>query len=166
MLDWMKTLWEYNYWAHHKMLDCVAQLTEADFKQAVAYSVGSVHEQVVHVMWAEALWYARICGLPKPNYNTGDYPTIQTIRTKWDAIEADWRSYVNTMTEADLSGSFTYARGNGEPTSSLIRETLWHVVNHGTDHRAQILQLCHKYGAPTFEQDMFFYYRARNSKQK
>jgi uncharacterized damage-inducible protein DinB len=51
---------------------------------------------------------------------------------------------------------------NGEIVTSVLREILWHVVNHGTDHRAQILQLCYVYGAPTFEQDMFFFYRVRD----
>jgi uncharacterized damage-inducible protein DinB len=68
------------------------------------------------------------------------------------------------VTEADLEGTFDYVRGNNEAMTSIVREILWHIVNHGTDHRAQILQLCHAYGAPTFEQDMFFYFRARDKK--
>lgn len=162
MLNWIKTIWDYNYWAHHKMIDCVGQLSDTDFKKEVDYSMGSVHRQIVHVMWAESVWYARINGLVRPEFTTEDYPTVEAIRTKWSDIEAQWRTYLERLTEAELSTSFDYTRGNNEATSSVLRETLWHVVNHGTDHRAQILQLCHGYGAPTFEQDMFFYYRARD----
>ena len=32
-------------------------------------------------------------------------------------------------------------------------QVLLHVANHGTDHRATILQKLHEYGAPTFDQD-------------
>jgi uncharacterized damage-inducible protein DinB len=32
------------------------------------------------------------------------------------------------------------------------------MVNHGTDHRAQILRLLYDLGAPTFEQDMIIYW--------
>ena len=159
MLDWIKTIWDYNYWAHRKMFGCVMALSEADFKQPVVYSVGSVHEQVVHTMWAEAIWYARIHGEPRPTFTVADYPTRGAIRAKWDDIEAQWRAYLDTLTEADLNQLFVYTRGSGEKASNILRETLWHVVNHGTDHRAQILQLLHGYGAPTFEQDMFFYFR-------
>jgi uncharacterized damage-inducible protein DinB len=164
MLDWIKTIWDYNYWAHHQMLDCVAHLADDDFKRPVDYSMGSVNQQIVHVMWAECVWYARIHRLPRPVFTHHDYPTVQAIRTKWEAVEADWRKYLDSISEADLSGTFDYTRGNDEAVTSIVREILWHVVNHGTDHRAQILQLCHTYGAPTFEQDMFFYFRARDMK--
>jgi uncharacterized damage-inducible protein DinB len=32
-----------------------------------------------------------------------------------------------------------------------------HVVNHGTDHRAQVLRILYELGAPTFEQDIMEY---------
>ncbi|MDQ7034849.1 MAG: DinB family protein [Anaerolineae bacterium] len=166
MLDWIKTIWDYNYRAHHQMMDCVAQLSEADFKKEVEYSMGSVHRQVVHVMWAESVWFARINGLSRPEYTVDDYPTVQAIRKKWSDVEMQWQTYLDRLTEEELSASFDYVRGNDEETSSILRETLWHVVNHGTDHRAQILQLCHSYGAPTFEQDMFFYFQARDGIEK
>jgi len=42
-----------------------------------------------------------------------------------------------------------------------VAETLLHVVNHGTDHRAQILAMLHGMGAPTVAQDLLFYMRSR-----
>jgi uncharacterized damage-inducible protein DinB len=162
MLDWIKTIWEYNYWAHHKMLDCVAHLSDEDFRRDVAYSIGSVQQQVVHVMWAENLWYARIQGTPFTELHAKDYPTPAAVRAKWSEVEAEWRAYLGRLTEADLDTTFQYTRSDGETITSLLSEILGHVVNHGTDHRAQILHLCYGYGAPTFEQDMFFYFRARD----
>ena len=41
-----------------------------------------------------------------------------------------------------------------------IGEALIHVVNHSTDHRAQMLRLIGDYGGQTFEQDIIFYLRA------
>ena len=164
MLNWINTIWHYNYWAHHQMLDCVSHISETDFKREVDYSMGSVHRQVVHVMWAESIWYARINGLPRPEYTVTDYPTLAAIRDKWSDIEAQWRAYLDRLTETELHSTFDYVRGNNEAITSVVYEILWHIVNHGTDHRAQILQLSHTYGAPTFEQDMFFYFRARDKK--
>jgi uncharacterized damage-inducible protein DinB len=40
-------------------------------------------------------------------------------------------------------------------------QVLAHVVNHGTDHRAQILRLLDRYGAPTFDQDLILHLWAR-----
>jgi uncharacterized damage-inducible protein DinB len=36
-------------------------------------------------------------------------------------------------------------------------QILLHVVNHGTDHRAQVLRALHDFGAETKEQDFIFY---------
>ena len=36
-------------------------------------------------------------------------------------------------------------------------QVLVHLVNHGTDHRAQMLRILHDLGAPTFDQDFVLY---------
>jgi uncharacterized damage-inducible protein DinB len=36
---------------------------------------------------------------------------------------------------------------------------LLHVVNHGTDHRAQILGMIDRMDGPTIEQDLIFFLR-------
>jgi uncharacterized damage-inducible protein DinB len=46
-----------------------------------------------------------------------------------------------------------------------IGEVLIHVVNHGTDHRAQMLRLIGDYGGQTFEQDIIFYLREKQASE-
>jgi uncharacterized damage-inducible protein DinB len=36
-----------------------------------------------------------------------------------------------------------------------------HVINHGTDHRAQILAMLNQLGGETVEQDLIFYLREK-----
>ncbi len=43
--------------------------------------------------------------------------------------------------------------GMNEPAWQVIL----HVVNHGTDHRAQVLRVLHDIGAPTFNQDLIIH---------
>jgi uncharacterized damage-inducible protein DinB len=38
-----------------------------------------------------------------------------------------------------------------------VWQTLLHLVNHGTDHRAQVLRALHGFDAPTFDQDFVFH---------
>jgi uncharacterized damage-inducible protein DinB len=38
----------------------------------------------------------------------------------------------------------------------LVWQILAHMVNHGTDHRAQVLAVLYSLGAPTIEQDLMF----------
>lgn len=162
LLDWINNIWEYNYWGNHKILDCIETVSEEDFKRHVDYSIGSLHAQIVHVMWAEEIWLSRIQGRPRPGWSTETHTSLAAVREQWTELEANWRAYLATLTEEDLAGTFTYTRGNDQQVTSILHEILRHVVNHGTDHRAQMLRIIHDYGGETFEQDMFFYYMERD----
>jgi uncharacterized damage-inducible protein DinB len=128
--------------------------------------MGSLHAQIVHTMWAEEHWLARIQARPRTNWTIETYPTLSTIREQWLEVEANWRTYLAALTEKDIVTTFTYTRFAGEKTSNVVHEILRHVVNHGTDHRSQMLRIIHDYGGETFEQDMFFYYRERDGNDK
>src|SRR5690554_3195195 len=54
-----RTLFDYNFWAHRRVWDCVMQLNEAQYRQPCDYSIGSVHEQLAHTLAAERLWLGR-----------------------------------------------------------------------------------------------------------
>ncbi|NOK62014.1 MAG: hypothetical protein GFH23_1086650n1, partial [Chloroflexi bacterium AL-N1] len=45
----------------------------------------------------------------------------------------------------------------GEDKDLVLWQVLLHVVNHGTDHRAQLLRLLHDLGVRTTSQDYIFY---------
>jgi uncharacterized damage-inducible protein DinB len=163
MLDWIQTLWGYNYWAHHKLWNSIMTISESDFKKPVAYSVGSVHIQVVHVMWAEAVWYARLHDASRPTFTIEDYPTRPSIREKWNDVEEKWRVYLDNLTESELERQIEVVRFNGEHYIHSVQEMLLHAVNHGTDHRGQILRLIHDYGGDTYAQDMISYFRDKQN---
>ena len=44
-----------------------------------------------------------------------------------------------------------------EDKDLILWQVLLHVVNHGTDHRAQALRLLHDMGVETTSQDYIFY---------
>lgn len=163
LLDYIKTIWDYNYWARDRIWPCIASVSEEDFSRPVEYSIGSLHAQVVHVMWAEDVWLHRLQNKPVPTYTTVDYPTRSDILAKWREVESSWHTYIAALTEAELQRTFLMTRANGEQYTHRPIETLTHIVNHSTDHRAQILQLVDRYGGDTVEQDMIFYFREKNT---
>jgi len=46
---------------------------------------------------------------------------------------------------------------DGEDKDLILWQVLLHVVNHGTDHRAQVLRLLADLGVKTESQDYIFY---------
>ena len=65
------------------------------------------------------------------------------------------RSYL-----AELRDEMLFAKPITEPEEDkdlVVWQVLLHVVNHGTDHRAQILRLLNDLGVKTTAQDYIFY---------
>ena len=63
----------------------------------------------------------------------------------WDTVEAGTRAVLADLREEDLRRSITDTR--------LAWQVLWHVLSHGTDHRAQTMAILADLGAKTFPQD-------------
>ncbi len=161
-LDTIQMLYDYNYWAHRRVWDYLIRLDDEAFYRHVDYSMGSIHSQLVHTMSAEWIWLSRLQGTsPTAMLRNEDYPTHESIRTKWDEVENDMRHFLNNLDDRRLNDSFTFNSTKGIHHEESVLGVLIHVVNHGTDHRAQMLALCHQLGGETIEQDLIFYLRSQ-----
>lgn len=154
-IETVKELFRYNYWAHRGVWECILKLSEEQFVQEFDYAWKSVHGQVVHVMGAEEVWLTRIRdGISPPELpSLKMFPTRNSIRRRWDVIEQEMSSYLSTIDSDVLKADFTYTNTKGNAYQLNRGATLLHLVNHGTDHRAQILYMIHQMGGETIEQD-------------
>ena len=155
----IRTLHDYNFWTHRRVWACIEQLTDEQFTRHFDYSIGSIRNHIVHVMSVDERWFARLQGIePPPRLMPDEFPTRADARAKWDTIEASMRAYLDRLTGAELNESFDYDLSHrGGQKHDTRWQILVHVVNHGTDHRAQILSLLYALGAPTTEQDLTAY---------
>jgi uncharacterized damage-inducible protein DinB len=164
-VDHIRMLYDYNYWAHRLVWGCVMGITDEQFERQLGYSWGSIHAQVVHVMSAEWMWFSRLRGTsPKAMFDPNDYPNRESVLNKWNEIEVDIRDHVSSLSEDYLDGLFTYTTTSGNTYTQPIVPILLHVINHGTDHRAQILAMLNQLGGETVEQDLIFYLREKAEK--
>jgi uncharacterized damage-inducible protein DinB len=154
-----RKLINYNYWAHQRVWECVLKLSEEQFKRPCDYSIGSVHDQIVHTMAAEWLWLQRLNGTsPESLFDSADYPTRESIRAKWDTVEADWRAFMDALRDDQLEETLHYTSISGRaPRQNAIWQVLSHILNHSTDHRSQTLAVIHQVGGETIAQDLIFY---------
>ncbi len=151
--DALRTLYDYHYWElHHVWNDCVMQLSDAQFRQDSGYSHGSIHAEVVHLMNGEWLWLARARGQsPQGDLTPADYPDRAGIRTKWDHIETEMRGFVATMNTDTLEAAVHYTLPQGAQVENHVWKILFHILNHGTIHRAEIMAISHQIGGPSFD---------------
>ncbi len=150
---------DYNYWAHRRAWACVVALSDDQFTQPLTYSQGSIHNQIVHTMWAEEVWLTRMLDQPQPTYTAADFPTRDSIRTYWDDLEARFRTAIEPLDDAELERPVRYYNSKGTAFEQMIIEIVLHVVNHGMDHRAQTLAMMHTLGAETIDQDVIAFLR-------
>ena len=157
--NYIQTLIEYNYALYNRVWESIMQLSDEQFVQEVAYGVGSIRNQMVHVAMVDTRWRRGLQGDPTARSYTPDpanYPTRMAVHTLWAESSQAVLSFVASLDETALENP---APNLNEPAWQILA----HLVNHGTDHRAQILRLLHELGAPTFPQDFIIYLWQRDS---
>jgi uncharacterized damage-inducible protein DinB len=161
-LNYIQQMITYNYALHRKLWESIDHLTEEQYLQPIDYSVGSVRNHMVHVMSTDHRWLSRIQGEELPDrLNPDDFPNRELTKDYWRTFETDILLAVSELKVTDLQREVEYVvrRNNGDTYQhrSAVWEIYAHIVNHGTEHRVQVLRLLYDFGAPTFEQDYMIY---------
>lgn len=153
----LRHLYAYHFAENRALWDTyVGQLSYEQFIQPVNYSYGSVRNQIVHMINVDDIWFSELRGgEPLEPPPPGEADDRQIIRAYWDAVEAQMRDYLATLQDDALFS--TPITEPDEDKDLIVWQVLLHVVNHGTDHRAQLLRLLHDLGVQTTGQDYIFY---------
>ena len=134
----------------------VTQLSQEQFTQEMNYSHGSVRAQIVHLMSVDEVWFSELQGVePSEPFPSASLDDRDDIRAHWDSVEQGMRAYL-----AQLRDDMLFDKPIEEPEEDkalVVWQVLLHVVNHGTDHRAQLLRLLNDLGLETVSQDYIFY---------
>jgi uncharacterized damage-inducible protein DinB len=149
--------YEYHFTENRKIWDSyIASLPYEQFIQDVGYSPGSVREQIIHLMSVDEVWFSELQGVePSESLPSANFDDREHIRSHWDDIEKRMRNYL-----AELQDDTIFEKPIKEPEEDkdlIVWQVLLHVVNHGTDHRAQLLRLLNDLGIKTESQDYIFY---------
>lgn len=155
----IREFYDYHFVLNRRVWDeCIMRLTDAQFVQDLPYSIGSIRNQTVHMMDVDAGWFARLKHEPRPPFlEPSDFPDRAAVRIHWDHVEAAMRDYLKKLQDADLWETVTFPTRRSGMVTNTRWQILLHVVNHATDHRAQLLAMLFQLGAPTLEQDFMLY---------
>ena len=149
--------YDYHFSENRKIWDrYVTQLSDEQFIQHVDYSRGSVRDQILHLISCDDVWFSELRGVEfAGDLNPADFHDRESIRAHWDNVEQAMRDYL-----AKLRDDMLFDKPIEEPEEDkdlIVWQVLLHVVNHGTDHRAQLLRLLNDLGVQTTSQDYIFY---------
>jgi uncharacterized damage-inducible protein DinB len=156
--DVIRSLYQYNVWANHRILLPASNLTPEQFLAAKGSSYSSVRDTLVHIMSAEWIWLARWKGSsPSALFEAIEYPNSRSIQTRWEAIEAETQQFIDQLNPSQLAEVVSYVNTRGEKWAYPLWQQMIHQVNHATQHRSEVAAILTNLGCSPGDLDYLVY---------
>jgi uncharacterized damage-inducible protein DinB len=151
--DEIRVLFAYDRWATRKVLDVLEGVDPAVWARTEVVGDWGLGAILVHHLGASQRWrhaFQDTGESPEPELEP--LPSIDDLRDRWDAEWAVVDAWLPTVTD-DFVGHVH----EGVP----VWQMLVHVVNHGTQHRAEAAALLTAEGRSPGELDLIFFAEER-----
>lgn len=153
------TLYKYNQWANGKILGAAANVNSEQFLADAAFPHGGLRSTLVHTLFAQWIWHTRWEGnSPTFRLKPEEFPTFESLRERWTAEEKSLMEFVDTLTDEKLNTVIPYKNTRGIPFEQVLWKMMAHVVNHGTQHRAEAAAMLTEYGCSPGDVDMIYFF--------
>lgn len=141
------TLYDYNYWATRRILDAAGRVTREQFAAHTAFPHGSLRGTLLHILDAEYGWRALLqYAREEPDLTEADFPTLESIEKRWREEESAMRAFLASLDDDKVAGIFRYTNSQGIKRERVMWHGLFHVVNHGTQHRSEAAAMLTDFG--------------------
>ena len=144
----------YNQWADEKILAAIEGMTDGELQAPREAYFGSLAGNLRHTVGAQLVWLARWKGEPTP-------PLDRLIAGPWSdvyaASHAALRAYVESLADADLVRVVRYTDFKGVSRALALAPLITHLVNHGTQHRAETGLLLERLGRSPGDLDYLYF---------
>ena len=161
MLRQIYTQVDYNLWANRKTTDLLRSLDEDVMDMPVSNSFPTIKETLKHLHYAESIWLQRILldehtKIKWPDEN----PSSETLFKDIIAASTDLKVYIDGLGIDDLGRSVAFITGEGASLDNSIERIVYHVINHSTYHRGQVITMLKQLGVKeAVSTDLYFYYQ-------
>jgi uncharacterized damage-inducible protein DinB len=144
----VRLIYNYNYWARDRILTAAAHVSPEQYAAPAPFPYGSLRNTLLHTLDAERSWRHMFeYSYWTPDLLESDYPTLANLQDAWLIEEAAMRAYLARLDDADLQGIVAYIADTGHERRRVLWHCLYHVANHGMQHRAEAAALLTEYGA-------------------
>ena len=140
-------IYDYYYWANAKILAKTAMVSHEQFIAPASFPYGGLRGTLVHLLEAEYGWRLRYQSQGEgPEMFPDDFPTLAFLEAGMQEEEKAMRAYLASLHDEDLAGHLRYTPGDGKPRDRILWQSLYHLANHGTQHRSEAAALLTDYG--------------------
>ena len=158
-------LYEYNYWANKRILSAAARVSQEQFVAPTSHNYGTLRNTLVHTLDAEASWRTRCeSGAFGEEILETAFPTVAQLVQRWTTEEQAMRAFLASLQDTELDRLVSYPIDTGT-RSRVLWHCLFHVVNHGTQHRSEAADMLTGYGHSPGDLDFTVFLLERNATQ-
>jgi len=158
LIEYFKTLYDYNYWANAKILEAAEHVSEAQFIEETKDGHGSLRATLVHLLSAEWIWRSRWQGTsPVENLREEDLPTLEALRKRWREEVRQMRWFLAELGEEEVQRVVRYTNTRGQTYAAPLWQMMGHLVNHGTQHRSEAAMILSRLGYSPGDLDMLIF---------
>jgi uncharacterized damage-inducible protein DinB len=157
--DEIRTLFDYSDWASQRILRATLLVTPEQFNAPNTAGHDSLRGTLFHMLTAQITWRTRLERVAPP----AELPctTPAELKEAWVAEEARLRAYLQTLSDSDLPAPVSYKNSKGLPFEEPLWQILMHLLNHGTQHRAEAAAMLTDFSLSPGDIDMILYFREK-----
>ncbi|HWY37903.1 MAG TPA: DinB family protein [Bacteroidia bacterium] len=127
----------YNQWANQKLVTLVSTQTPELLEKEIASSFNSIKKTILHMADAGYIWHCRVTGAPPDKIPGKSGAGIEAL----DQTDQKLIEFIESKDDLYFTRSTSYKSIKGEPFNNNNAAIFWHVFNHGTFHRGQIVSM-------------------------
>lgn len=158
--DYCRLMARYNAWQNDGLARLVEPQPPAVLTMDRGAFFGSILGTLNHLLWADQVWLARLCGAAVPAGGIADSPRLTPTGAAWAAerfrTDAAITAWARDLRAVGLLGDLTWHSGAAGHQVRRPRARLaLHLFNHQTHHRGQVHALLTAAGLRPADTDLF-----------
>lgn len=132
----------YNLWANERIGHLLMLQDDSILTAEKNSSFGSITKTVLHIWDAETIWFTRLKGgtltdWPSKNFTGGKSAMLKA----WINTSTELLQFIKEKGDVFQQQIIVYKSMKGDSYENSVEEILYHLVNHGSYHRGQIVTL-------------------------
>lgn len=148
----------YARWANGHMLAACDTLDAESLMRDVGTSFGSVLGTLEHLYGADWIWLERWLGRSPSSWPAkGTMTSVADFRDAWSRLDAERARFLDALDDSRVTQSIRYRNLKGDEFEYPLGQLLFHVSNHATYHRGQVMQLVRQHGGTVKSTDYLYW---------